>query len=77
MQGVTFACVNAAVVGEEEGAKDKDAAATAAAAESKDKEAGKLATYALRIKSPDVLQAFIEAANAHKAGGAKAEGADA
>lgn len=77
-QGVTFACVNAAAAAEEggkpgEGGEGGEAAAAAAAAEPA--ATTKLATFALRIKAPEVLEAFIAAVNAHKAGGKKAEAA--
>lgn len=63
LQGVTFACVNAAVPeGEGTGAAEDKAAAAPAAAP-------KLATFALRIKAPEVLDEFVAAVNAHKAGG--------
>lgn len=70
LQGVTFACVNAAAPAEEAskpaegGAAGEGAAAAAAAAASPH-----LATFALRIKAPEVLEAFVAAVNQHKAGG--------
>lgn len=70
-KGATFAVVNHAAAPEE-------AAAPAAAKEGGAGAAGeaaapaapepKLATYALRIKSPEVLDQFLSAMNAHKAG---------
>lgn len=69
---MTFACINAAAPAEEadkaaaEGsAAEEGAAAAAAAAPS-----AHLATFALRIKAPEVLDAFVAAVNQHKAGGA-------
>lgn len=68
MQGVTFACVNAAAPGEdggkaaEEGGAEGEGAAAGVAQPH-------LATFALRIKAPEVLDAFVAAVNQHKAGG--------
>lgn len=63
--------------GEGQGAAAAAAAAAAPAAESS-AAAPKLATFALRIKAPDVLDQFVAAVNAHKAGGKKeADGAAA
>ena len=70
MQGVTFACVNAAAPGEEGGAGEGDAASGAAAAGAAAAGEPKLATFALRIKMGEVLDQFVAAVNAHKAGGA-------
>ena len=64
-QGVTFACVNAALPGEE--AKGGDESAPAPAPH--------LATFALRIKAPELLDQFVAAVNEHKAGGKKEAGA--
>lgn len=75
LQGATFACVNAAVPAEEGAAGKKEegdgAAREAAAAASATAAAPKLATFALRIKLPEVLDQFIAAVNAHKEGGKK------
>ena len=70
LQGVTFACVNAAAPGEEGAAAEGDAAAGAAAAGAAAAGEPKLATFALRIKMGEVLDQFVAAVNAHKAGGA-------
>lgn len=80
LQGATFACVNAAVPGDQ-GKKEGGAGGEAAVAggeaaaggdaDAKPAAAPHLATFALRIKAPDVLDQFIAAVNAHKAGGKK------
>ncbi|PSC76436.1 nuclear pore complex NUP50A [Micractinium conductrix] len=79
-KGATFACVNAAVPGDQ-GKKEGGAGGEAAVAggeaaaggdaDAKPAAAPHLATFALRIKAPDVLDQFIAAVNAHKAGGKK------
>lgn len=65
-QGVTFACINAAVPGEEAAGEGGEGGGAAPPAP-----APRLATFALRIKAPEVLEAFIAAVEAHKAGGGK------
>ncbi|PRW58407.1 nuclear pore complex NUP50A-like isoform X1 [Chlorella sorokiniana] len=77
-KGVTFACVNAAAPADEaskpaEGSAAAEGAAAAAAAAA----SPHLATFALRIKAPEVLEAFVAAVNQHKAGGGKAADAAA
>ena len=71
LQGVTFACINAAAATEEAaggkecegGGEGGDVAAPAPSP--------RLATFALRIKAPEILEAFVAAVEAHKAGGGK------
>lgn len=72
-QGVTFACINAAGPAEEAGKQDgaEGEAASAAGASAPPAAAPKLATFALRIKAPDVLDQFVAEVNAHKAGSKK------
>lgn len=74
LQGATFACVNAVVPGDEAGAAKEDdaAAATVTGGDA----ASQLSTFALRIKLPEVLDQFVAAVNAHKAGGKRQAAAD-
>ena len=81
---MTFACINAVAATDDGGgggkkaddAGDADAAAAAAAA-CPEGATSRLATYALRIKSPELLEQFLAAANTHKAGGARKAGGGA
>ncbi len=79
-QGVTFACINAAGPADETGKQEGgggEAAGDAGAPAPAAAVAPKLATFALRIKAPDVLDQFVAAVNAHKAGSKKASAEDA
>ena len=77
-QGVTFACVNAAAAGEAAGGEGEAAGDKGEAGkEGAGGAAPGLATYALRIKGAEVLDAFVAAVNEHKTGGGKKGGADA
>ena len=70
LQGVTFACINHASLPEEAAAPAPGAPAAAAAPAPAAEP--RLATFALRItQSPEALDQFVAAVNAHKAGGAK------
>ncbi len=66
---MTFACVNAATPGEEAGKPAEGSAAEEGAADAATAASPHLATFALRIKAPEVLDAFVAAVNQHKAGG--------
>lgn len=73
LQGVTFACINAAGPGEETSKEGTEGEAAGPAGSSEPTAAApKLATFALRIKPQDVLEQFVAAVNTHKAGGRKA-----
>ena len=90
MQGVTFACVNAAKPADagaadkadpprpaEAGDEARDAPKEAGASKAGEEEGRpavepKLATFAFRVKERARLDEFIEAVEAHKAGGDKA-----
>jgi hypothetical protein len=72
LQGVTFACINAAAVVEDAAGK-KEEGGTDAVAPVDAAPAPKLATFALRIKQLDVLEQFIAAVNEHKVGGKKGD----
>ena len=65
---MTFACVNAAAPGEDAGKAagegGTEGEGTSGASQPH------LATFALRIKASEVLDAFVAAVNQHKAGGA-------
>lgn len=72
LQGVTFACINAAIPGEDAPLSKVQGQGSEAAGEA---DASKLATFALRIKSPEALDQFVAAVNEHKAGAKKVEAA--
>ena len=79
MQGVTFACINAAVAEDASPTKKaeegKEGAAEEAPAPPKDATsaaagpaAPKLATFAFRVKTTESLEQFVASVNAYKAG---------
>jgi hypothetical protein len=80
-QGATFACINAAVTDEPPVGAKKDGkeGEGAGADEGSEQGAGapaapKLATFAFRVKTGELLDQFMAAVNAYKAGSKKQQG---